>query len=112
SPPPMGSINGNISFDANTNPVSVNIALFDHCTGCPAGPAFMVGTGYNEWNDAGATGWLVTTAPIGAGETFTIRYAIWDTGDTAFDSAVVIDNFRWTAEPGTTVGTDPVPDPR
>lgn len=129
SPPPMGSINGNISFDANNNPVSVNIALFDHCDPssisnysgpnppnpfCPAGTAFLAGTGFDSWDSqgAGATGWLVTTAPIDGGENFTVRWAIWDTSDQAFDSTVVVDNFRWTAEPGTTVGTDPVPDPR
>jgi hypothetical protein len=31
NPPPDGSIFGNISFDANANLVSVNIAYFDVC---------------------------------------------------------------------------------
>src|SRR5262249_29125823 len=31
NPPPMGSINGNISFDSNHNAVSVNLAFFDVC---------------------------------------------------------------------------------
>ena len=133
SPPPQGSVNGNISFDSQTNPVSVNIALFDHCDpstlgsyamfcgggcpsppnpNCPNGAGFMAGTGFNEWGDSGSTGWLVTTAPIAGGETFKIRFAIWDTGDQALDSTVVIDNFRWTATPGTGIGTKPIPDPK
>jgi len=129
-PPPQGSVNGNVSFDSLGNPVSVNIALFDHCdpgasgsyTGptlpspyCPQGTAFMQGTGFNSWDmddGSGATGWLQTTAPIGANETFTIRYAIWDTFDASWDSTVLIDNFQWTAEAGVQVGTGEVPDPK
>ena len=135
-PPPQGSINGNISFDSLTNPVSVNIALFDHCDPggigefamicqfsfgncpppptpyCPLGTGFMGGTGFNEWGNSGSTGWLVTTAPIAPNEVFTIRWIIFDTGDTALDSSATIDNFQFTAEPGTSVGTDPIPDPK
>jgi len=137
SPPPMGAINGNISFDSLGNPVSVNLALFDHCDPsfqsqfatncfsgncptapspyCPQGNGFMAGSGFNAWDTfsgSGATGWLQTTAPISANETFTIRYAIWDTGDSALDSSVFIDNFSWTAEAGVQVGTGEIPDPR
>ncbi len=135
TPPPMGAINGNISFDSKKNPVSVNIALFDHCDpalkstfgefcvfgggACPAAPSpycpngagFMAGTGFNEWGDSGSTGWLATTAPVNPGEQFSIRFAIWDTGDAALDSTVLIDNFRWTADPGN-IGTTPVDDPK
>ncbi len=131
-PPPMGSINGNISFDSLSNPVSVNIALFDNCdpsgigqfatfcsAGCPSPPnpycplgaGFMNGTGFNEWGDSGSTGWLVTTAPVGPDEDVTIRFAIWDTGDSALDSTVLIDNFQWIGNSGepVDVGTTPIP---
>jgi hypothetical protein len=131
-PAPQGSINGNISFDAQTNPVSVNVAYFDNCDPagissyaslcfssncpgapnpyCPLGPGFMQNTGFNEWGDSGSTGWLVTTAPVTGGDTFKIRFAIWDTGDAALDSTVLVDNFRWIANSGTVaVGTIPVP---
>ncbi len=108
NPPPPGSINGNISFDAMTNPVSVNIAFFEVCAGCPLGTAELVGTGFDTWNDAGATSWLATTAPVDPGQLVTIRFAIWDTGDSAWDSTALIDNFRWIADGGTvTVGTTP-----
>jgi hypothetical protein len=110
-PAPMGSINGNISFDSQTNPVSVNIALFDVCSGCALGTAELAGTGFDTWDDAGATSWLVTQAPIEGGEEFTIRWAIWDTGDTAWDSTALVDNFSWIADSGepVDVGTTPIP---
>jgi hypothetical protein len=108
-PAPMGAINGNISFDSMTNPVSVNIAFFQVCSGCPLGTQELAGTGFDVWDDAGATGWLVTQAPVEPGEEFSIRFAIWDTGDQAWDSTVLIDNFQWIANAGTvTVGTEPV----
>jgi hypothetical protein len=108
NPPPVGSINGNISFDAMTNPVSVNIAFFDVCAGCALGTAELSGNGFDIWDDAGATSWLETTAPVDPGTEFTIRFTIWDTGDAAWDSTVLIDGFQWIADGGTvTVGTQP-----
>ncbi len=110
NPAPEGSVNGNISFDSQTNPVSVNIAFFEVCDGCPLGIAELSGTGFDVWDDAGATGWLITQAPVEGGEVVTIRFAIWDTGDSAWDSTVLVDNFQWIADAGTvTVGTVPVP---
>jgi hypothetical protein len=112
SPPPMGSINGNISFDSMSNPVSVNIAFFQVCAGCALGEAELAGTGFGGgWDDdAGATSWLTTKAPVEGGSEVTIRFALWDTGDDAWDSTVLLDNFQWIATGGTvTVVTDPVP---
>jgi len=108
NPPPMGSVNGNISFDSQQNPVSVNVAFFDVCQGCPLGTAELMGNGFDTWDDAGATSWLATSAPIAGGELFSIRFAIWDTGDQAWDSTALIDNFEWIANGGTVVvGTEP-----
>lgn len=119
SPAPTGAINGNISFDSQSNPVSVNIGFFDVCdpilTGepCVQGPGELLGTGFDVWDDSGATLWLQTQAPITGGEEFTIRLAIWDTGDQALDSTALIDNFQWVANGGTvSVGTTPVPVPK
>lgn len=135
NPPPMGAdAGGNISFDSNHNPVSVNIAFFDvcdpglcanfaaNCFGgscpnapnpcCPAGAAQLAGTGFDNgaFGDAGGTTWLQTQAPIKGGDTFTIRFAIWDTGDKLLDSTAIVDNFEWIAQGGTvTVGTTPIP---
>jgi hypothetical protein len=108
NPPPAGSSNGNLSFDSENTPVSVNINYMDVCTGCALGNSGLVGTGFDVWdtniNGAGSTRWLTTTAPVQGGAEFTLRFIIWDTGDTAYDSSVLIDNFRWRYEP-TTVGT-------
>ena len=112
SPPPMGSINGNISFDSKKNPVSVNIAFFEVCAGCALGTAELSGTGFDSWNDAGATSWLTTQAPVVGGDTFDVRFAIWDTGDDAWDSTVLVDNFKWIAKPGSTVSVNTVPTPK
>jgi len=144
NPPPMGSVNGNISFDSAMNPVSVNVGFFDVCDPallvyysqygngalpppgtCSSGTAELIGTGFNKGEfgagcsgdgggaDAGGTGWLQTSAPIGGGETFELRFAIWDAGDSAYDSTVIIDGFEWIANGGTVnVGTDPLRDPK
>lgn len=138
NPPPAGSINGNISFDSLNNPVSVNIAFFDVCDQasksqwaancfigscppepnpyCPSGPAQLQGTGFDTWDTfgyGGGTSWLKTQAPVTGGQELTIRFAIWDTGDDAYDSTTLIDNFQWIATGGTVaVGTEPIPDPK
>jgi hypothetical protein len=113
SPPPAGSIDGNISFDSQSNPVSVNIAFFQVCSGCALGTTELAGTGFDTWDDAGATSWLKTSAPVKGGEEITIRWTIWDTADTAWDSTALIDNFQWIANGGTvTIETQPIPDPK
>jgi len=147
TPPPMGayvptgSTGGNISFDSNNNPVSVNLGFFDvcdpttptrfasHCRSadagacpptpspyCPLGVGDLAGTGFDTWHTsvgpAGATRWLQTQAPATPGSTITIRFAMWDAGNYEFDSTVLIDNFQWNATGGTvTVGTTPIPQP-
>lgn len=109
TPPPMGSVKGNISFDSMTNPVSVNIAFFSVCSGCALGTSALQGTGFDTWNDAGGTSWLKTQAPIKGGDEVSIRFAIWDTGDQSYDSTALIDNFQWIANGGTVaVVTDPI----
>jgi hypothetical protein len=135
TPNPAGSINGNVSFDSAGNPVSVNVAYFDvcdpsgignygaNCFGCvqppqpycPLGTGELVQTGFEpSWGeDAGGTSWLQTQAPVTGGDEITIRFAIWDTGDTAWDSTALIDNFQWIANGGTVaIGTVPVEDPK
>jgi len=113
NPPPMGSINGNVSFDSMHNPVSVNIAFFNVCAGCSLGTAELQGTGFDVWNDAGATSWLKSQAPVKGGDDITIQFTIWDTGDQIYDSTALIDNWQWIANGGTvTVSTDPIPTPK
>jgi hypothetical protein len=126
-PIPMGQLDGNISFDQLGNPVSVNNAFLEVC-GCSGGPpclaggktfncalgnAELQGTGFTDgFQDHGATSWLVTQAPVEPNATITIRWGVYDSGDGVLDSTTLIDNWEWVAEPGTVVGTEPVPDPQ
>ncbi|HEX7479454.1 MAG TPA: hypothetical protein VF331_16745 [Polyangiales bacterium] len=41
------------------------------------------------------------------GDTITLRFAIWDTGDHSFDSTVLLDGFEWIASGSVTLGTAP-----
>ena len=110
---------GNVAFDGAGKPITVNSNFFvlNDCAtlwyitgfsgyGFDNVPGFgqvpCSGPGGNT-NDAGATGWLTTTAPVTPGETITLKFSIWDEGDGYYDSAVFIDNFQWLP----TVVTDP-----
>jgi len=120
----------NISFDSNKNPVSVNNAFFQVCSPpgllcsnmqtaatCTLGNGELQGTGFYEPNDdcftgktdsgGGATGWLTTQAPATPGETITLQFMIWNTGDEAFDSSVLLDNWQWQATDTTVTTTRP-----
>lgn len=130
TPAPLGSINGNIAFDTKGNPLSINVATFDVCdpasisdyaklcalgANCPAPPfpyceagaGDLAGTGFAEWGDGAATGWLKNLAPVEKGGVFTLRFAIWDTGDHDQDSTVLLDDFAWIIQ-GPGIGTPPV----
>jgi len=102
----------NISFDSSGNYISVNTDnFFTVCTPktgytCPDGTSALDGTGYGDTyldpigrsTYGGGTKWLTTSAPVIPGETITLKFVIWDTGDTQVDSLVLIDNFKWSAE--------------
>jgi hypothetical protein len=109
------SYQGNISFDAKKNPITVNAGFFDVCTSAPVCNGAMMntcsqpitqltGTGYEKpapfSNDpiGGGTGWLTTTSPVTPGETATLRFVLFDESDHIYDSAVIIDNFQWQAQ--------------
>lgn len=122
-PPPPAAINGNIAFDSQGRPVSVNSSLIEVCYSgfvgnyasqcsvncppppnpyCPLGHDRLVGTGFDTWDPAdpgGATSWVEVTAPVVPGEDFSLRFAIWDTGDSYYDSTVLIDAFEWILIP-------------
>ncbi|MBT6178511.1 MAG: hypothetical protein HOI23_14790 [Deltaproteobacteria bacterium] len=65
---------------------------------CPDGSSDVLAF-TNNVEAAGATGWLTTSAPVVPGEEITLNFHIWDTGDSAYDSLVIIDNFQWLIEP-------------
>lgn len=129
-PFPAGQTDGNITFDNYGNPVSVNNAFVEAC-GCSSGPPcvaggktfdcslgnqYLMGTGFGSdlafGQEHGSTYWLVTQAPIDPGSVFTIRLVAYDSGDGVLDSTALVDNFEWLAQPGTTIGTKPIPDPK
>jgi hypothetical protein len=113
TPKPAGLADGNIAFDQDTNPISVNNSLLQVCdTGthggkffpCPLGNQMLSGTGFEE--HAG-TGWLTTTVPVEPGKEITLRFAIWDSGDGILDSTVLIDDFKFSIEGADTAVTKP-----
>jgi len=108
------SFGGNVAVDGVGNAINVNSGFFEVCTPgtsksgtkypCPKGITELAGTGF--WNDAspqdhGATSWLQTKAPVVPGETITIQFMIWDTGDHFLDSSVLLDNWQWDEKPTT-----------
>jgi len=122
----------NISFDSQRNPVSVNNGFVEVCEPytyrgqrnglevtrefpCQYGTQELLGTGFDvdpylpEEGPSfhAATGWLRTQANIVPGEELTLRFAIWDTGDEALDSTVLLDGFTWEAKPGQNVTVRP-----
>jgi len=102
----------NISFDANGDPVSVNVAFFTEpgCSNCSSAVLGNTGFGGLCWNEScgGATDWLYTTAPVVGGEEITLQFATWDQGDALWDSTVLVDNFQWSVEStGIKTGVEP-----
>jgi hypothetical protein len=123
-PFPMGQMDGNISFDSMGNPVSVNNAFLEVCGclkpppckaggksyTCSLGDMALIGTGFgmDTWGlDHGSTYWLETKGPIQPHESFTLRFATYDSTDGKLDTTALVDNFQWIAEPGVVVGTQP-----
>jgi hypothetical protein len=88
---------GNISFDEQGNPISLNAGFLDFRDDGGGRPEFA---GTCMARHAG-TKWLSTTAPVTPGEQITVVFAIFDLSDSILDSYVFVDNFQWGCE-----GTD------
>lgn len=116
SPTPEGQIDGNIVFDMQGNPVSVNSSFIEVCA-CPNGPPCnagghsfacakgnteLEGTGFGaDTEDAGhgATSWIEMQAVIPeATDQIELVFAIYDSGDSVLDSTVLLDGFHWIVE--------------
>lgn len=94
----------NVSFDTQGNPISVNNGFFEVCVAkgcytCPDGANELAGTGMQLANTGGGTKWLTTDVPIVPGETVSLELMIFDVSDTALDSIILLDNFRWNLAP-------------
>ncbi len=109
---PIGSSDGNIAFDKEGNPITINSAFFTTCHGCESFdelfayyPKPYQGTGDSSSDyRGGATAWLTTNASIQGGQIFNLDLYIWDTHDQTKDSTVILDNFRWLCD--ATQGTE------
>lgn len=101
----------NISFDSNNNPLSVNNGFFSTF----GSNSQLANTGFggtcSGYYCGGGTDWLQTSAPIVPGEDITIHFSIWDTGDNAWDSTVLIDNWQWSPNSASIVTTKPLDPP-
>jgi len=108
-------------------PIGINIAkgtdLFSVCetqaanpgcwdtdvsaTSCSLGISQLAGTGFEKSGSCligGGTFWLTTAGNVIPGEIVELRIALWDVGDTSFDSLAILDGFSWLANatlPGT-----------
>jgi hypothetical protein len=121
-PPPSGAHAGNVAFDAEGAPMSVNNQLIRACDAasrshipvslaaphfsCPLGTNSLTGTGYEVSAESGphaATGWLVTRIPVAPNQELRIRFLIWDAEDFDYDSLVLLDRLTWHATESTPV---------
>jgi hypothetical protein len=131
---PRVSGDGNIVFDTNGDPIGVNTGLLAVCDpslqqsgaakqfACAQGTMLLRGTGFGagEYSEQGlfgeyegeggaATGWLTTLVPAAPGAIITLRFAVWDTGDSKLDSTALIDRFGWSVEQPSAPTTRPTP---
>ena len=95
---------GNISFDEQGNPISLNAGFLDYKDAsnphdCPAPCQAPELQGTALVGNAG-TKWLSTQAPVTPGETITVIFGIFDLSDAVLDSMVILDNFEWNCEGG------------
>lgn len=103
TPSPPGALDDNICFDTSGNTMSVNADVLNACLAqtansvfylCPLGQQLLGGSGFDDAvNGYGvSSGWMRTTSPVEPGKDITLRFAIWDSTDGAFDSTVLVDN--------------------
>jgi hypothetical protein len=95
---------GNVSFDEQGNPISLNAGFLDYKDApnnhdCPAPCSAPELQGTAMEGHAG-TKWLSTSAGVVEGENFMLVLAIFDLSDEVLDSVVILDNFAWNCEGG------------
>lgn len=106
----------NISFDSLNRPVTVNVGFFSIPGSSTGSHPMLNGTGFDGNCGGqvcgGATNWLKTQAPVLAGETITMHFSIWDTGDQVWDSTVLLDAWEWSASPSGIKTAPEIPPPQ
>jgi hypothetical protein len=83
---------GNLCF-VNDQPCTVT-ALWPGIQ-YPDYSAELAGTGFEP---DGGTGWFTAKASAAPGETLQLTWAVFDMGDSSWDTAVMLDNFQWDCE--------------
>ncbi len=68
--------------------------LFDPL--CQGEAPELAGTGHSK--DGGATGWYRATGGVQPGETFGLAFAIFDMGDSTYDTTAIVDRWLWDCE--------------
>lgn len=93
---------GNITYlrdGDNYQPMSLPaLAAADLIAYDGADDSELLGTGFHSKDNqqGGATPWLTVAAPAKPGEKITIAIAGFDAHDFLYDSAMILDNFRWS----------------
>jgi MYXO-CTERM domain-containing protein len=90
-----GAFNGQIVFDSAGNNVNVNNGLFTVVYDEDNSPSVLNGTGFQL---DGGTGWVTTVAPCVPGERMSLSFEIYDVSDGIWDSAVLLDRFRFSED--------------
>jgi hypothetical protein len=107
SPKTPGLPDGNVAYDQQGNPISVNNGLLQVCSAQPAyttgGKTFACPLGQDpltntDFEGHAATGWLTTRAPVVRGSMITLVFAIWDSGDNLLTSTVLLDELKWSTD--------------
>jgi hypothetical protein len=50
--------------------------------------------------------------PVEPGSEITLRFAVWDSGDSVLDSLVLVDDFQWSLETMEDPSSQPVSSPK
>ena len=82
--------------------IAINTAFSEPCSNVQTN---ISGTGFEcgppDSAHGSSTGWLTTSWPIAANETFELIFHIHDASDGIYDSEVILDNFHWLSTPFT-----------
>jgi hypothetical protein len=83
----------------NDQPCTVTALAGAIAAGVPEGDPRLAGTGMEPnglfLQEGAGTGWYKIVGPATPGETLELTYALFDMGDTEFDTVVLLDNWAW-----------------